>query len=429
MSRNFLLILAIVSGILAASVAYVYFQKERERTMLLQKRLQQQQQQLKRLSYELEQVSAEKQVIKRVPVVVAKEDIKAGTILTSDLVEEKMVSLGSKLPASAGSLEAVVGKLVTVDLVKGEQILLSRLRSPDVLRQQVIPLGKRLVTIQVQQLELFKFIHPGDKVDIALMFTLPPSQIVTAGLFSNVEVKAVNGLFYSSKKTSGKLRKMHSPIEKRGTKIEEPMVTSSPNQGTLTFALAPKDAAILLMASQLGSIKIFPRSQLDADNARLPAVTVDAVLQYAIPDLLKQAREMARIKEENEKKKEEQLGFVGGLTSQIPAKRVKIRKGNIIEIKQIPLNDQVGTVTKFTPSSLPEAEEGENIAEQVLSMFRKSLISSEGDLMKQTRREDGIEELPDEEKTILESNNEGNFVKERDDVEEDLYGAPRALER
>ena len=390
MGRNLPLILAIVSGILAASIAYVYFQRERQRAMILQQRLYQQQQQLQRLSDELRRVTATKRVEAKVPVVVAKEDIKAGTILTSEMLEEIMVPRSRKLPASAGSLDAVIGKLVTVDLVKGEQVLMPRLVSPDVLRRQVIPLGRRLVTVQVQQLDLFRFIKPGDKVDIALMFTLPPSQIVTAGLFSNVEIKAVNGVFYASR---GPERGRDSQkIKKRRDDEGRQAVAFNPNQGTLTFALPPRDAAILLMASQLGSIRIFPRSRLDTDETRIPPITVDAVLQYAIPDLLKQANEMAKAKQEAEKARQA-LQFMGQrVAPKYPTRTIKIRKGGVVEVKEIPLK---GEAEELEAESIPQvAETGEKeMAQKVLSMFKKALLASETGSEEQGDEEEETEEV------------------------------------
>ncbi len=417
MGRNLPLILAIVSGILAASIAYVYFQRERQRAMILQQRLYQQQQQLQRLSDELRRMTATKRVEAKVPVVVAKEDIKAGTILTSEMVEEIMVPRSRKLPASAGSLDAVIGKLVTVDLVKGEQVLMPRLVSPDVLRRQVIPLGRRLVTVQVQQLDLFRFIKPGDKVDIALMFNLPPSQMVTAGLFSNVEIKAVNGVFYASRGPKGK--ESSRSIRKRRDDEGKERVPFNPNQGTLTFALPPRDAAILLMASQLGSIRIFPRSRLDTDETRIPPVTVDAVLQYAIPELLKQASEMAKAKEQAEKAKQA-LQLMGQRVAPKPATRtIKIRKGGVVEVKEILLK---GETERPDRESIPQVRESRDkeMGQKILSMFKKALLTSEEGSGEQKDEEEGTEVRSTEEK----ESEEGKEFEERLSESEDELISP-----
>ncbi len=325
MYKNWPLIVALIAGLLGTYFLYNYVKEKERQALQAQMAFKQQQNQLQQLKQELEQlkrrpVSTGNQVIEKVPVIVAKKKIPAGTILREGMVEEKMIPVEAKLSSAAATLDAVLGKMVTVELSPGEQILLNRITSPEVAKQNFIPPGTRLVTINVEQLGLFYFVKPGDKVDIAMLFTLPTSQVVSVGLFSDVEVKAVDGKVRLAEPSA-----VVTPegVIKRGEASQVTVPNIDPNRGTLTFALPPKEAAILYMASQLGKIEIFPRAKFDPDKSKIPAITVDAVLQFAMPNIMKRAKEIAA------QKKGENAEKMMGIEV------IRLRKGKDIEEKQI----------------------------------------------------------------------------------------------
>ncbi len=332
MSRNLPLIVAIVSGVIAAILSYSYLQKQRRVAEQLKSVVIQQKQEMNNLQRKLQQLSLQKKEKKVVPVVVAKRDLKAGEILTSEMVEEKYVPVDEKIPSAAGSVEVVLGKQLITDVVKGEQIILSRIVSPDVLRKQLIPPGQRLVTVQVEQTDLFRFLRPGDRVDIAVVLTLPGNYVVSAGLFSDVEVKAINGrVSYNLPKPS------RNGIRKRGRK-ESGGIKINPHKGTLTFALPSKDAAILNMAARFGKIEVYPRSRIDPSKEKLPPVGLDTVLQYALPQLVAKMKLQTTTQQNNkqqEKKKTEKKKenlFLPKIKKEVKKKKIRIRRGNQVEV-------------------------------------------------------------------------------------------------
>ncbi len=332
MSRNLPLIVAIVSGVIAAILSYSYLQKQRRVAEQLKSVVIQQKQEMNNLQRKLQQLSLQRKEKKVVPVVVARRDLKAGEILTSEMVEEKYVPVDEKIPSAAGSVEVVLGKQLITDVVKGEQIILSRIVSPDVLRKQLIPPGQRLVTVQVEQTDLFRFLRPGDRVDVAVVLTLPGNYVVSAGLFSDVEVKAINGrVSYNLPKPS------RNGIRKRGRK-ESGGIKINPHKGTLTFALPSKDAAILNMAARFGKIEVYPRSRIDPSKEKLPPVGLDTVLQYALPQLVAKMKLQTTTQQNNkqqEKKKTEKKKenlFLPKIKKEVKKKKIRIRRGNQVEV-------------------------------------------------------------------------------------------------
>ncbi len=331
MDRNMVpLILAVVSGLVGVFLIYSYVNKKELEVRKLQSVLYRQEQRQSQLQKELADLKSHQRVRTKVPVIVAVKDIRAGQFITSEMVQERYIPSEAKVSSAAGSMDAVIGKIAKADIVKGEQILLNRLISPEKLkkRNEVIEPGRRLVTVTVQQTGLFQFIRPGQKVDIVAMFNLPPNQIVKVGLFSDVQIKAINGrISYNlppPKEVKGISRRTDEPKEQNVIRV-------NPDKGTITFALPPKEAAILYMASQFGRLEIYPRANLDPDRQKLPPITVDAVLQYAMPQIMAKAKAAM----EQAKAKKEQSVMAMEVASPPPPRKIKIRRGSNLQTKEL----------------------------------------------------------------------------------------------
>ncbi len=330
MDRNMVsLILAVVSGLVGVFLIYYYVNKKDLEVRQLQSVLYRQEQRQAQLQRELANLKSHQQVRTKVPVIVAVKDIRAGQFITSEMVQERYIPSEAKVSSAAGSMDAVIGKVARADIIKGEQILLNRLISPEKLKKsnEVIEPGRRLVTVTVQQTGLFQFIRPGQKVDIVAMFNLPPNQIVKVGLFSDVQIKAINGrLSYNvppPKETRGISKRTDQPKE-------QGVIRVNPDKGTITFALPPKEAAILYMASQFGRLEIYPRANLDPDRQKLPPITVDAVLQYAMPQI------MARAKAAMEQAKKKQAQDIIEIEeTPPPTRKIRIRRGTSLQEEEI----------------------------------------------------------------------------------------------
>ncbi len=330
MGRNAPLILAIVVGVIAAGLTYSYLKTQQQMTQQLKAVVIKQKQEMNRLQSQIQRLSRQNLIRKKVPVVIAKRDLKAGEILTSDMLEEKYIPAEAKVPAAAGSMDAVIGKQIIANVVKGEQIILSRLVSPKVLQKQLIPPGKRLITVEVEQTDLFRFIRPGDRVDIAVVLTLPGPYVVSAGLFSDVEIKAINGRIsydvVSPERSEG--------IRRRGKSSNGGGIKLNPHKGTLTFALPLRDAAMLNMAAKFGKIEIYPRSRIDPLKEKIPPVSLDTVLQSALPNLMAKMNLLKQQSLEKEENKKKSQGFsLPGSVKRV--RKIRIRKGDQVEIEEI----------------------------------------------------------------------------------------------
>ncbi len=391
MGRTLPLIIAVVAGILAAGLTYSYLQTQKQATKQLKSLVEKQKAELVRLNQQLRSLASRgRRVEEKVPVVVAKRDISAGEILTSEMVEEKFVPREVRISSAAGSVDAVIGKMVTSDVVKGEQIILSKLISPEVARKELIPPGTRLVTIKVEQTDLFRFVRPGDKVDISVIFTLPGSQVVNVGLFSGVEIKAVNGRISYGFRRPNK-RSSGGKIQKRNNKGEEKVIKINPNVGTLTFALPLKEAAILTMAAKIGKIEIYPRSSLDPDKEKLPPTTVDTVFQYALPQLV------AQIQSQQEQEKP----LPAPIKPKAPEpKKIKVRRGSEVE------------VVKLGAPALP-SEKGVELEEE-------SVFPSEGEGVREKRPRSWQKLKKEFERDLSDKFYSPDFSDEDGDYEKDL---------
>lgn len=111
-----------------------------------------------------------------VPVVVAAQDIAAGTRITADMVTAKQMPASVVLTGALTDASAVIDKVATVPLVAGEQVLTAKVSEVavdftkfkgDVPLALVIPQGKRAFSIEVSEVSAAGgLIRPGNYVDV-----------------------------------------------------------------------------------------------------------------------------------------------------------------------------------------------------------------------------------------------------------------------
>jgi len=194
-------------------------------------------------------------------VVVAITDIPKHARIQNNMVTQKQVPISSIQPGDLDSLDAVIGKVSAVNILRGEHISSTKLSFPagDTSLALKIPEGKRAMTFQVDRITILEgMINPGDKVD--LIGTFPFSQTVGSKvikqtiqipLYEYVLVLAVG--------------------DRLSPQAEKKMIPS-----TITLALAPDEAALLNYALGMGKITLFLRSPLERATAlRREPMTVD----------------------------------------------------------------------------------------------------------------------------------------------------------
>jgi len=265
MSNRLPLITAIILGLLGVFLSNRYFQKKEKELF---------------------------QGTKPKPVLVALRDIPADTIIKKTDVKVAEVPAKFIQPSAINSIKAVVGKITTAFILKGEQIVSTKLISPEKGKWLAIktPAGKRAVSISADSVTgVSGLIKPGDYVDILGTFDLIKAgeggrqeiQSVTLPLFQNVLVLAVGK----------EMRKFSLPKEeRRGEKKEI---------STVTLALSPQEVENLVFAEEKGKIRLMLRAAKDEEEPPLSVVNFSTLLQNFSSSVSTQERIKKVKKEEN----------------------------------------------------------------------------------------------------------------------------------
>ncbi|MBD3246287.1 MAG: Flp pilus assembly protein CpaB [Candidatus Omnitrophica bacterium] len=195
-----------------------------------------------------------------VRVVVATRDIPRETTITSDMIAQDVANKGEFQRGDLTNPQSVIGKMADVDILRGQHINRSMLRSIENFRylSQRVPNGMRAMTIPVDQISAIEgLIKPGDKVDIVGSFGLPTgggeTALAVVNLFQGVKVLATN--------------RNISPYQVTG------------EAGTITLALKPEDVKVLTFSLKAGEIRLVLRSPLDtSEEYGYSAVTYDTLM-------------------------------------------------------------------------------------------------------------------------------------------------------
>jgi pilus assembly protein CpaB len=193
-----------------------------------------------------------------VPVVVATQDIAAGTRLTDSMVGVKEIPEPDKLATAFGSTEGVVNQVTKVPLVAGEQVIPTKLTTGPgvpISADGELPLaytidqGHRAVSVGVSSLiGAGGNIRPGDFVDVVLIVELKPqdaspetqgtSDQLAATILQNVKVLAVD-----------------QSITNPNADTTDPNAGKDADEGatTLTVQVSPTQGEVLSMAEVCGS--------------------------------------------------------------------------------------------------------------------------------------------------------------------------------
>jgi len=198
------------------------------------------------------------------PVLVAVQEIPKRAIIRPDMV--RVIGFPSRFiqPQAINSPERAVGLMTLAPIMPNEQILSTKLSPPERPEKMVvslamkIPPGRRAVTIEVDSISAARgLIRPGDYVDILGTFVLK-KEPVTAILFQNVLVLAVEG----------------------------EMVTGAARRGEVsivTLALTPEEAGFITMAAKITQICLVLRAKADKKIETIPVVDREAFFKQFLP--------------------------------------------------------------------------------------------------------------------------------------------------
>jgi len=231
-----LLGLAMVSGLVAAFLAFTFLRSDQAPDAILQARA----------------TSS--------PVVVAARDLNVGESLT--LADLKVVDWpGEAVPMGfASAPDEVVGRGVVVPMSMNEPLLPLKLASQEMGRgmTMLIPLGFRAVSVPVNDVvSVSGWVRPGTRVDVLVTLheVRNESEPVTQIVLQNVEVL-------------GNDRSITRDAE------GEPEAVS-----VVTLLLTPGEVEHLAMAQSEGRLQLSLRNQLDLDTVDTPGVRTSELLR------------------------------------------------------------------------------------------------------------------------------------------------------
>jgi len=226
-----------------------------------------------------------------VRVVVAKEPIAAGTILTADMLTTRELPADAVGAGSLSGSDAAVGQLTVQFIAEGEPVLSSKLvgsdvRSGDGVSYKVTE-GARGMAITVNQvIGVGGLVLPGDHVDI---FWLPDNPLTDSEgamlVAENVEVLAVETTLVDIAPTASGSAEEEEGEEAAQDRVRGTDADLIPNAATMTFLLTPAQAARIFCAESSGSIRLAVRQFGDDSSSGLPPATcvIQADEETALP--------------------------------------------------------------------------------------------------------------------------------------------------
>ncbi|RDV84063.1 Flp pilus assembly protein CpaB [Ammonifex thiophilus] len=195
-----------------------------------------------------------------VPVVVAAQDIPARTLLTSSLLKLQDLPSSCVHPLALRRVEDAVGRVTTVPLVRGEVLLQSKLASSKDEKQELalsLQPGERAITLAVNAVSgVGGALKPGDRVDVVATFDLESQgtkTTYTVLVAGNVRVLALG---------SGGEKKPYD---------------------TVTLAVTPRQGALITLATERGSVRLFLRGPKEQEATQLLPVKLPDLLEAGKP--------------------------------------------------------------------------------------------------------------------------------------------------
>ncbi|HYM14612.1 MAG TPA: Flp pilus assembly protein CpaB, partial [Dehalococcoidia bacterium] len=208
-----------------------------------------------------------------VSVVVAGQDIKAGTKLTADLLTTALIPSKSVVDGAVTDKKAAVGLTTLYPMQKNDQISavkLGQTASGPCGFRCTIPTGMVAVSVPISETtSVGGLIQPGDYVDITAVYTRSAGNNATS-LLQNVLVLAVG---QNAAKPTARLDAKGNPLPADSQAVVAPS-SQDPNAKakTLTVAVNPRDVPAIALATDQGKVYLSLRPPGDTSTAPVAPV-------------------------------------------------------------------------------------------------------------------------------------------------------------
>ncbi|HBC32330.1 MAG TPA: Flp pilus assembly protein CpaB [Clostridiales bacterium] len=233
-------VLALVTAVIAAVLLYNYLNMLNERAAVVE-------------------------VIKT-GVLTASENIPPNTTITADMVELKELPVEAVHKEAMTNINAAVGKFSKYEITAGEQVLSTKLISPDggggdgTLAYEIAP-GMRAISVDVGNLSgLVGMLRPKNTVDILLQYQEEKEDAAegeekemedfTAMIAENITILAVDDVLSQD----GKPKNPETGV----------------SYTTITLQVTPREAMDISMSEVKGNLRMILRSPLDKEMTGLP---------------------------------------------------------------------------------------------------------------------------------------------------------------
>lgn len=188
----------------------------------------------------------------RESVVVAKQNISAGSEITANEITIEKVAAAYVADSASKEINKVIGQTALVDIYKGEQIIGGRFGMPESVpaASRTISDGKLAIAVAVDEVSgVGGGIRPGDRVDVFVTFE---DSNASELLFGNLLVRGVGGTYPYGGVAPSKTKK-----ESEGSGFGSSEVAAgASNSDSVILEVTEDQARLITYASEKGKIRL-----------------------------------------------------------------------------------------------------------------------------------------------------------------------------
>ncbi len=222
-----------------------------------------------------------------VPVVVAKEAIPAGQLLTIDMLEVRQVPETALCFQALQSTDLAIGRVTRFPIVANEQVLLSKFVGDSAAGDEglsaIVEPGMRAMAIEMRQvIGAGGLVLPGDRVDVLWVPVEVLEDFTGAMLLAeNVEVLAIEQIL--EELAPAAQSEEGAPESAANERVRSSDAEPLPEAATVTLLLTTEQARLIFCAELSGSLRLTVRAFGDASLTGIPPVSCVLLAEEATP--------------------------------------------------------------------------------------------------------------------------------------------------